>query len=290
MAPEDLQVARAPGGPPAVPAGPPAVHLPATLREAVPIELRRALRPPYETPVVVAVNGALMSSCWFFLPASLRDMIFTLHGSLAYALVLAAWMYSDVPATNVLGPDAERVRAALGDPGAFRRLLVAKNVVLWMLITPLCALIAVLIGLFGHSWLSTVLTIVWIGVVPFGALGLSNLVGIRFPYHPMPVRYRWEHRRPFGRMIVRWLTLAVTPYVLVPALAFVLMAPSLVLWGLLTPHGLSKQLAVSDLGWGVGVACAVALACWWGGHRLGSALARRRAAALEAFLSDPTRA
>ena len=62
---------------------------------------------PYETLLTVAINGALMSSAWFFLPAGLKDKVFTLHGTLAYALVLAAWMYSDVPATNVLGPDAK---------------------------------------------------------------------------------------------------------------------------------------------------------------------------------------
>ena len=176
-------------------------------------------------PVVVAVNGALMSSAWFFLPASLKDDIFSLHGSLVFAAVLASWMYSDVPATNVLGPDSVRVRRRWRTRCLFRRLLAAKNVVLWVLITPICCLVALLIGVANHNLLSTVITVVWIGIVPFGALGLSNLVGIRFPYHPMPLRYRWDHRRPFRRMIVRWLTLALTPYVVFPAIAALLMAP-----------------------------------------------------------------
>ena len=83
-----------------------AVRLPATLRDAVRAQISLTLEPPYEGVVTVAVNGALMSSAWFFLPLALRDDVFTLHGPLAFALVLAAWMYSDVPATNVLGPDA----------------------------------------------------------------------------------------------------------------------------------------------------------------------------------------
>jgi hypothetical protein len=131
---------------------------------------------------------------------------------------------------------------------------------------------------------------VWIGVVPFGALGLSNLVGIRFPYHPMPLGFRWEHRRPFRRMIARWLTLALTPYVVFPAIAALLMAPTLILWGLLTPTGLSKNLQVTDFGWGVGVACVLAVAGWWGGHHVGYVLARRRSAWLDDFLADPARA
>jgi hypothetical protein len=266
------------------------VDLPLTFLAALRTEFGRTFRPPYEVPVVVAVNGALMSSAWFFLPASLKDDIFSLHGSLVFAAVLASWMYSDVPATNVLGPDSVRVRRALDDPVLFRRLLAAKNVVLWVLITPICCLVALLIGVANHNLLSTVITVVWIGIVPFGALGLSNLVGIRFPYHPMPLRYRWDHRRPFRRMIVRWLTLAVTPYVVFPAIAALLMAPTLILWGLLTPTGLSKNLHVTDFGWGVAVACVLAVAGWWGGHHAGYRLARRRSAWLDDFLGDPARA
>jgi hypothetical protein len=264
--------------------------LPSTFRSALRTEFGRAFRAPYEVPVVVALNGALMSSAWFFLPKVLKDAVFSLHGSLAFAAVLASWMYSDVPATNVLGPDAVRIRQALDDPLQFRRLLAAKNVVLWVLITPLCSVVALVIGLANHNLASTVIIVVWIGIVPFGALGLSNLVGILFPYHPMPLRYRWDHRRPFWRMIVRWLTLALTPYIVFPAIAALLMAPTLILWGLLTPTGLSKNLHVTDFGWGVAVACVLAVAGWWGGHRLGFAIARRRSVWLDDFLADPARA
>jgi hypothetical protein len=38
-------------------------------------------------------------------------------------------------------------------------------------------------------------------------------------------------------MIWRWLTLAVTPYVLVPWLATALMTPSLLVWGFTSVHG-----------------------------------------------------
>lgn len=34
--------------------------------------------------------------------------------------------------------------------------------------------------------------------IPFGALGISARVGILFPFHPMPLRFRWEHRRRKG--------------------------------------------------------------------------------------------
>ena len=265
------------------------VSLPRTLRDAVREEFARALRPPYETLITVAANGALMSAAWFFLPKDLKDDVFTLHGSLAFALVLAAWMYSDVPATNVLGPDRHRIMAAIDDPVLFRRLLYAKNIALWTIITPVCAVIALFTGILSHNLLATFYTVIWIGVVPFGALGISAWVGILFPYHPMPLRFRWEHRRPLRRMLWRWLTLAVTPYVLVPALSVVLMVPSLLLWGFTSVHGLSRKLPDNDVGLGVALACAVAVLCSSGGHRLGVWIAQRRRARLLAFLADPTR-
>jgi hypothetical protein len=104
--------------------------LPRTFRDVVRAEFGRALRPPYATLSTVAANAAFMSLAWFLLPRALEDDVFTLHGSLAFALVLAAWMYADVPATNVLAPDRQRVMAAIDDPVILRRLLYAKNIVL----------------------------------------------------------------------------------------------------------------------------------------------------------------
>ncbi len=263
--------------------------LPATLPEAVREQLKLTRQPPYEAPITVAVNGALMSSAWFFLPLSLRDDIFTLHGPLAFALVLASWMYSDVPATNVVGPDARRMMAAIDDPVMFRRLLNAKNIVLWTMVTPVCTVVAVIVGLLNQDLLSILYTVVWIGVVPFGALAVSAWVGIVFPYHPMPLRVRWEHRRPPLRMLVRWLALVITPYGLVPVLAGVLMVPSLLLWGFTSKHGLTQRLPDRDLGLGVALACVISMACWVGGQHFGAGLARRRRTKLRAFLSDPLR-
>lgn len=266
-----------------------AVTLPRTLPDAVRAEFAQALRPPYETLSTVAANGVFMCSSWFFLPRALKDDVFTLHGTLAFALVLAAWMYSDVPATNVFAPDRHRMMAAIGDPVMLRRLLYAKNIALWTIITPLCSVLALVTGILGHNLLATMYTIIWIGVVPFGALGISAWVGILFPYHPMPLRFRWEHRQPRRRMLWRWATLTTTPYVLFPALAAALMIPSLLLWGFTSVHGVSAKLPDHDLGLDVALACAVAVASSFGGHRLGVWMAQRRRARLLAFLANPAR-
>src|SRR5205823_3475045 len=127
-------------------------RLPATLRRALATELHRATHPPYETPIVVVINGLLLLACWTLLPA---------------------------------------------------------------------AVAAVLIGVHEKAPLFTVLTVLWIAVVPLGALGVANWLGIWFPYHPLPLRYRWARRHRWRPMLLRWAVLVLAPYALVPALALV---------------------------------------------------------------------
>jgi hypothetical protein len=263
-------------------------RMPATLREAVRIEFGRALRPPFETPIVVAVNGTLMVVFWFFAPKEIKNALFSLHGALAFPMVLAGWMFSDVPATNLLGPDAHRAVRALGDPKMLRRLLYAKNIVLWCLIGPLCAAMALGIGVNSNDLTTTLFTILAIAVIPFGVLGVSAWVGIRFPYHPIPIRERWAARRQFTKMILRWGVLALTPYGLVPALAAVAMLPTLMLWGFFANHGLQGRLSDTEYAWGISVACVIAVVGSFGGHRVGAKMAHRRRATLSAYLGDPS--
>ena len=261
-----------------------------TCAVAVRTELARALQPPFETFITVAVNGALMSSAWFFLPPKLKDDVFTLHGTLAFALVLAAWMYSDVPAHqrarlrrppgvggdrrpgDVAPAAARQARRAVaaGDPGLHHRGRGER--------APLHPRRAghLLLGGLASPW------------CPSGCSASPGLFGDRFPYHPMPIRYRWAHRRPVGRMLVRWGILVVTPYMLVPFLGVALMTPSLLLWGFTGSTGSPASCPTTTWGWAwpwpassPRPAPSSAAGGLW--------LARRRRAKLLAYLADPTR-
>ncbi len=94
---------------------------------------------------------------------------------------------------------------------------------------PLCAVLAVVVGLVHHDALLIGAEIIAICVVPVACLPVAALVGIRWPYHPLQLRYRWDHRVPLRRMIVRWLILAVVPYALVPALCLLMTVPAFIL-------------------------------------------------------------
>jgi len=263
--------------------------LPTDLRSALRAEWARVLRPPFETPITVAINAALMSSAWFFLPQKLVDDLFTLHGSVAFAFVLSSWMYSDVPATNVLAPDGLRVLAAIDEPPLLRRLLMAKSMVLWCFVAPICLLISFVMGAGQSDKITAVYSAIAIGVVPFGVLAVSGWLGILYPYHPVPIRYRWSRRRDWKPMLLRWGTLVLLPYGIVPGLTIAFLAPSLLIWGLTSPSGLTNKLPDNDVGLGIALACAVAVAAVWLGHRVALHLIARRRGRLVAYLSDPLR-
>jgi hypothetical protein len=249
------------------------------------VEVRRALRPPYETPAVVLLNGALMAGCWLLLPPVAASFLFRFHGPLAFAMVLASWVYSDVPATNLLGGDAMRSIAALSDPHALRRTWYAKNLILWLLATPLCTLVAIVIGAREHRPVTTAVTVLWIATVPPGALGFAGWVGILFPYHPLPLRYRWARRRRWRPMLARWVALVLAPYVVVPTLALALSLPSILLWRSVD----RRPVGDAQFGLGLVLAAGIAAVAWFAGHRYGSRLASRRRQRLAEFLADPDR-
>jgi hypothetical protein len=279
--------------------------MPDSLWEAIGAEMGQALSSPYQVPITVVANALLMAGAWFLLP---RSWLFTITSPLAFAIVLANWMYSDVPATNVLAPDRVRVLAALDDPRMLTRLLMAKSAVLWLFVAPFCSLLAVAIGLRHHDPLLIVTGIVVICVVPVGCLPVAALVGIRWPYHPLQLRYRWEHRHPFPRVVVRWAILVLVPYVLVPAIAVLMAVPALVVImradqgdshvvnvinafgdtvGMHVAPG-TRPLSTAMFVLAVAITCAVAVVTWLVGRWADLWLLRRRRAELTAWLTDPT--
>ena len=271
------------------PAPPAPVVLPDTMAQALGQEYRRITRPPYETLLTVSLNAALMSSAWFFLPTKLVDALFELHGSIAFAFVLSSWMYSDVPATNVLACDTARTLAAIDQPEILVRILTARRLVLWTLVAPVCMLLTFIMGAGSSDPVIAVYSVVAIAIIPFGVLAVSGWVGVLFPYHPIPIAFRWRRRRRWWPMLGRWLTLVLLPYGLIPALSVAFMAPTLLIWGLTSPAGLTQKLPHSDVGLGVALACAIAVAAVYLGQRTSLRLIARRRGRLVTYLSDPTR-
>jgi len=90
-------------------------------------------------------------------------------------------------------------------------------------------------------------------------------------------------------MIVRWLTLAVLPYGLVPVLAVVISLPTLVLWYFMSQSRGITRITDGEFALGVLIGCVLAVTVWLWGIRRAVRLAVQRKEKLAAFLSDPAR-
>jgi hypothetical protein len=178
--------------------------------------------------------------------------------------------------------------AAIDDPVMIRRLLNAKAILLWFLVAPFCLVVALVSGIVSGYWLATLYSAICIAIIPIGVLGVSQWMGIIWPYHQMPLRFRLTHIHPWGRKINRWILLITMPYLYVPFVTMVLITPSLMIWGFSSKQGLTKQIPHNYLAIGVAVACIVSFVTGFVGRRASCwILARRRQRTID-FLADPT--
>ena len=156
----------------------------------------------------------------------MHDWLFSLHGPLAFPVVVASWMLGDTPSTNVAGLDTTKALSVLEDAAAFRNWLLARCVVLTSLVGIPTAIIALVMGFQGQPVVKVIAVCVVLAILPFGILPIAAWLGLLLPYHPKTIRWRWDHRRDW-RWIARWGLLLLAPFVIVPALATIIVSPSL---------------------------------------------------------------
>jgi hypothetical protein len=189
---------------------------------------RKAFRPPFEMPLALIANALLMAAAWFLLPARVHDWLFSLHGPLAFPVVMASWMLGDTPSTNAAGHDLTRALAVLDDARAFRIWLAARCIVLASLVGVPCAVIALVMGVEGQPAVKVVAACVVIALLPFGILPIASWLGLLLPYHPRPLSWRWQRRRNWLGL-ARWTLLLLAPFVIVPAVASVILSPAVLI-------------------------------------------------------------
>lgn len=254
---------------------------------AVRTELRRIRTNPTDTLLMLVVNSAMVFVLWFTLP---RSWFFTFTGPEGLPYALAGWMYADVCATNVLAPDRERALASLDDPQAFVELLRSKALALWLLIGPACAALAIAISLVrNRSWHFTTEVVIAVAIVPLGAVAMTGLVGIMFPYHLRPLRWRWEHRRRFKQVILRWLVLLVIPYTLYPIAFGLIVAAPVSIWRLTRRIGWQYDLSTVDFLICATLAVVITAAMWTYSHRFAVRWVQTHRERLRAYLLDVER-
>jgi hypothetical protein len=257
-----------------------------SLRADLGVELRRILRSPWDDLVAVGINAVLVVVLWLLLPQAWKDWLFSLQGPVAFAVVLESWMLADVPTTNMIGKDIEAMVPALADPRRLRRLLRAKSVVLALIVGIPCAIVSLVIGFYDDIPTRGLFVALVLLALPFGTSTIAAWLGMVAPYRPLPMRWRWEHRRPW-RQTLRWVALLTVPYVWVPFVSCVLLLPAIVVGILVgrTEEGLMTGAATVAA---TAVACVLSAVAFPIGLRVSGRLAASRRDRIRALLAEPT--
>jgi hypothetical protein len=254
---------------------------------AIGAEYRRIFSERRDDLTAVSFNAVLVTLCWFLLPDSIRNWIFTLHGALAFPYVLEMWMLGDTPATNVAGRDAVRALSQLPDPAALRLWLRAKHLVLASFVGPTAAIVAVVIGLVQHRYQVAAAVALTLLFLPLGVLSVAAWVGLWLPYHPRKLLWRWEHRTDWRAALLRWGVLVLLPFMVVPAIAIMLLIPSLIIWIIAHQGHPPHEMDPVGLWIGTVVSVAVSLIVFVWAPSVATKIARRRYAELHGYLSNP---
>jgi hypothetical protein len=249
-------------------------------------EFGRAFRAPRDDLIAVAANAALVTALWFLLPQAVKDWLFVPQGPAAFAIVLEIWMLADVPATNMIGKDVDTMLPALDDPPRLQQLLRAKSITLALLVGIPSAVVSILIGIYDGSYLRGFLLACVLLALPFGASSVAAWLGIVIPYRPLPLRSRWAHRKPW-RATIRWASLVIIPFLLVPIVACLLLAPA-ILAGLAIGREDDGRMTTTATVVATIIACALSAIAFFIGPRVSAYLATRRRERVRPLLADPT--
>jgi len=260
--------------------------VPAGFGAAVRSEYVRIATRPWTDLLTMASNAAVVIGFWIFLPNHLTNWAFSLNGPVAFAAILEVWLLADTLATNPFGQSRGEVLDRIHDIAALRTWLWARSFVVWSLVGPPCAAVAIGLGIHDdHTEYALIIGAVLL-TLPFAIISITTWVGIRFPYHPRPLLWRWQHRREW-RVLARWAILLYIPYNLVLLISVVVMSPAV---GFAELNGGRDKLGRAGLGTTIVeviIACAVIAAVTAIGHRIAVRLVRRRHTHLVAYLSDP---
>jgi len=251
-------------------------------------ELGRLLRWPNDDLLTIVVNGLIVCGGWLLLPAAAKAWLFTLQGPLAFAVVLAAWMLSDTPSTNMLANDAGRALAALPDPPRLRRLLRVKASALACVIGPVSAVACTAIAVYDDNAAAGLAVALVLLVLPLGVAAIAPWLGVAWPYHPRRLAWRWAHRRPWRRTL-RWGVVVVAPYGFVPVIALALLTPGVLIGLAIGERAANGYLSGWSLVVPVALTCLLAGAAFAAGPLATTRLIARREPAVSDYLRDPDR-
>ena len=176
----------------------------------------------------------------------------------------AVFILADVTTTNVLGADARRVRLSLMRQISLRRILLVKNITLFLIVGLPTLLATALITVASEADYRLLVTLPGVAFPILTWLGVGNVVSVAFPVAAASLRQRWEQRHQ-RRTTVRWVVAVLLPYALLVPVDPVSQLPRILIRAVpaLPNTLLSRGLALLVTGlllYGAGTAAALTIA------------------------------
>ena len=266
------------------------IGLPRTFFIAVADEVRRVISPPYEVPLVMVFNAALVILAWELLPRNANELIFRYQDRHALPAALAVWMVATVASTNLIGPDVQRMLWALDRPSAMGRMLRAKGFVVWLLLVPVVGAVDLSYGFKEGDAMVAILRTGMLVCVPLAAVGFGSWIGVLLPYKPIALRERLTDLKARPKRTLRWLLCLLLPYVVMPVIGWLLLVP-VIEFGLRTKSGRLQAQRIDH--YGTVFAAFLAIASGLGfillATRVAVARIAKHPARIAALLNDPER-
>jgi hypothetical protein len=232
-----------------------------SLAEQVVLDVRWSFSRPWHWLGGVAFN-VVLSLLWLVAqPLTEQPRV---DWALLVGSYFAVFVLADVTTTNVLGADARRVELGLLSGVSLRRLLLVKNLSLFLIVgvpTLLATACLTVVSEADHRLLVTLPGVLFPILV---WLGVGNVVSVAFPVRIRRLRTRWDQRRLLWPT-TRWLAHLALPYALYFAVDPVGKLPRIVVTRLLpflprVPVTRGVVLTVTGLVlWALGSAVAVAV-------------------------------
>jgi hypothetical protein len=172
-------------------------------------DLRWSFTPPFDWLAGVVANLLLAVAYLGVVPLTDNRR----HWVVLLGTYFGTFILADVTTTNLLGPDAARVRSRLAGGDSISRVLVVKNISLMIIVVVPTLLFTTVLGLTSERsiQLLTVLPLVAYPMLVWVAIG--NVVSVLIPVEVVRIRLRWRDRGNVPRT-ARWLFHLAVPYLL----------------------------------------------------------------------------
>ena len=172
-------------------------------------EIRWSFTPPFDWLTGVIAN--LLLACAYLALVPLTDH--RRHWVVLLGTYFGTFILADVTTTNLLGPDAERVRNSLGRGTSIRRILLIKNLSLVVIVVIPTLIFTTILSLTTERSINLLIALPLVTYPMVVWIAIGNVVSVLLPVRVVRLKSRWRQRYDLHRT-VWWLLHLAVPYLL----------------------------------------------------------------------------